>query len=98
MAAKKPTLPDAEIQSLADAVILAWELGEPVEQIDSLGATWALLPVRDENARVELVRYVRDADGDLIEAGRSFVSAPELGVDEKRTLVASRILAVASPA
>ena len=85
-------LPQAEIQTLADHALQAWETGLVCERADSLGGGWTFLPVRDPQAALELVRSALDA-----EPRRSRVSQVELGTEHARHLLASRVLALAEP-
>lgn len=101
MASKRtPSLPDAEIQVIADAALAAWESGVIETLTDSSGALWRFVPVRDANTRLDVARLrpVQD-DPDILEIlGGATLSQAELGTENVRHVLASRVLAVVQPA
>lgn len=85
-------LRDEEIQALADAAWKAWESGSEHATTDRVGGVWRFRPLRDGEARLEIERS--DSEG----VGLAKFTGAELGVDEVRAMLASRILALVAPA
>jgi hypothetical protein len=93
MTAKKaaaPKLTDAEVQAVADAAIRSWESGIG-DSMSAGGSLWLFLPIRDDRSRVQVTREGQNGD-----IARTEATAAELGTAEARTLMASRVLALAS--
>jgi hypothetical protein len=92
--AKRPALPNAEVQALAADARKAFETGTLTERVDSLGGAWTFLQVRDPHLGLKLTRQEPEA-----EAVERLVSGAELGRSEHvDVLLASTVLALADPA
>ena len=95
---KKAALPDAEIQAVADAALQAWDTGAGGHVRDSGGYLWVFQVERTVASGLLILRYpgaetwpLGDPPRETV--ARHFVGALELGVEDPRPLVASRIVA-----
>ena len=83
---------DEEIAALAGMAWAAWETGVEHATTDRLGAVWTFRPRHDDPpARLVIDRTYQDALESLA------LNGLELGVDEPKAMLASRILALLEP-
>lgn len=99
---KPPTLPDSEIQALADTALEAWSSGVPGVAFDSKGDHWEFEPIRDANARLVIRRFtpppLSPAAYEETLAAEGQMPAYEFGLTGTRANLTSRVLAIANPA
>jgi hypothetical protein len=90
---RNESLPDAEVQELADTALKAWEVGTEQGRTDSLGGVWTFLSVRSPEAALTLHRRLHE--GPQISAR---VSGLEIGAHNAiRAKLASMVNAIVSP-
>lgn len=97
---KPPVLPQSEVAELATRARAAWDSGELVQTVDTLGGLWEFETVRDSATRLMIRRY-GPADAitlfrELTASGQ--VGQVELNTDNAATILAATINAVSDPA
>lgn len=94
--ARPKSLPNDEVQALADMALAAWESGIEATPLDTLGGEWSMLPERSAISGLWLIR-VTGVEPDAL-VSKQFVNAADLGKEQVRHDLASRVNAVVSPA
>jgi hypothetical protein len=94
---KPKTLPDDEVQALADQALAVWESGIDGKMADTLGGVWLVWVERSANSGLWMVRTL-GVEPDAVVTGKAFVSGAEFARAEHiGVILASRVLGAVNP-